>query len=158
MFDPQFPKDFMSQNLLTYLLVGPFKLTCGKTLRAKILKKAETLVNAAKVCTFPQDNLSPAEEKQAEDKAIKILRAADIDGEASEQVASIDPEETLNGLLLLWENGSPDACSRAILINGKKMFVMAIGGDSYGDEPDGEGYAVVRDASRLGMLDALGIK
>lgn len=137
----------MGADLITCIVAGPVKLKCSKAVRAKILARATLMVAAAAQAVKDPDF------DWESDKFLK-----DTEPEEFEHFAGMQPEVVLEDLLQLWEGGSyRDVSSRVVTINGKKTAIVVAGGESWGDEPDGGGYAVLRDAIRLDMLKPLGI-
>jgi hypothetical protein len=137
----------MGADLITYILVGPVKLKRSKKLQAQLLKQANHIVGAAKQA------LKDPDFDWCDDPFLSEFEEEDLDS-----VAAINPEAVLEDLFQLWEGSSfRDVSVRDKRINGKAVRIVVAGGESWGDEPDGAGYATIRNAIKLDMLDALGI-
>ena len=136
----------MGADLITYLVTGPVKLKSSKTLRAKILKKAQIIIDAASKAMEDHDF------DWQEDKHIGRFEEEDL-----EALADLDAEQVLANLYELWDGGFRDSSSRVITRYGKRFMVVVAGSETWGDEPDGSGYATLRDSIRLGLLKPLGI-
>lgn len=139
----------MGADLIAYTVIGPRKLNPSKALQKKILAHAANVIGAAK--QFQKD----PDFDWGEDRFIKSFDVEELD-----EIAVLDAEQVLSDLLALWDGGYGirDATSRTVTIEGKKYLIVTAGERTWGDEPDGTGYCALRDSSRLGMLDLLGVQ
>jgi len=138
----------MGADLIAYTVVGPPKLKPSKVLRKKALKRASNIVGAAL-----QSQKDPDFDWD-QDKFLKGIQSEDW-----EAVSTLEPERVLEDLLEIWEGGGArDSTTRVVTIGKQTVRVLTCGDMSWGDEPNGWGYQTLRDADRLGILDALGIK
>jgi hypothetical protein len=137
----------MGADLIAYTVVGPPKLKPNKALRKKALTRAGHIVAAA---------LQAEKDPDFDWDQDKFLK--NFDEQMLPEIASLDPEQTLNDLLSVWEGNARDSTSRVIAFGKKKVRVLTAGEMSWGDEPDGFGYQTLRDSDRLGFFDVLGIE
>jgi hypothetical protein len=137
----------MGADLIAYTLVGPPRLRPNKALVKKVLAHAGHVVAAAKQAEADPDF------DWDQDKFLK-----GFDQEVLHEIMDLDPEGTLKDFLSVWEGNARDSTSRDVKLGGKTYRVLTAGDMSWGDEPSGFGYETIRDASRLGILDLLGIE
>jgi hypothetical protein len=137
----------MGADLIAYIVTGPRKLKRNKTLEAKLLKQANHIIGAA------QQSKEDPNFDWKEDKFLKEFEAEDLD-----DIADLDADIVLENLYEMWQGGRfRDTSSRVVKRNGKEFAIVVAGSESWGDEPDGMGYATLRDSIRLGFFKLLGI-
>jgi hypothetical protein len=153
----------MGADLITYICVGPKKLTLSETRRRnlvrrtmcrrkKVLAGAGRGLAAARGLTLAKLQRSDSYERWLED----FLRN-ECDGE--EILVNVTPKDvrtTLVQLVDLWnaKDYARDLNARV----WKNRRILVAGEMSYGDEPEGYGYQLFKRAQAMGLLAALGIE
>lgn len=145
----------MGMDLNVMILVGPLKLSKDRALTKKLLAKAEKIRLAA----------GGEEEEDGECEGscghCDECYADDIEEDDSEEatLANCNPEAVLEELHALWLGQLfRDVNTRVICVGGESRRIVVAGGDTWGDEVDGNGYKCLRIADQLGFIKALGIK
>jgi hypothetical protein len=136
----------MGADLLTIIVTGPTKLKRSKALEARLLKRANATIEAAK--------------RARKDPKFLWLNnefLQDFDESEINDIADTDANQTLADLYNVWDGAARDAACRVIKQEGKPLRIVVAGDMSWGDEPDGYGYTTLRDAARLGFFAPLGI-
>jgi hypothetical protein len=139
----------MGADLITFMLVGPERIELTKGKRQNILNFCQERVFAAQM-------VSEGKATSKQEKMLNGLDECDIDNLSSEK-----PEEALESFLSLWndvDGGFRDTNSRYFRLGKGKRHQLLVAGDmSWGDEPDGAGYQIVKRANLLGLFPLLGI-
>lgn len=139
----------MGADLITYIVVGPEKLNITKALRKRVVTRIENVISTVRQAQKDPDF------DWGEDPLIGGM------GEDLNElgwVEDIAPNTFLNSFVELWNKGDArDTNGRIVKMNGKKMRVVVAGEMTWGDEPSGEGYIMLRDAEKLGLYELLGL-
>ena len=136
----------MGADQIGYLVKGPLKIPA---------RRIKAAVSACK--RWRRELLDQAGEDAEEDRrkeATYALTAQEFDPLEIPE----DPKEAIRRFVDWW-NGmeSWDTCSRTDPDQPSQKLVYA-GEMSWGDEPDGEGYRMLRRAFAWGFVDCLGIR
>lgn len=144
----------MGMDLNVMILVGPLKLSKDRALTKKMLAAALKIQSKAGV---------GEEEGECEGSCghCDECYASDIEESETEESAlmNCDPEVVLEELHALWLGQLfRDVNTRVIRVGGESRRIVVAGGDTWGEEVDGNGYKCLRLADQLGFIKALGIK
>lgn len=93
----------------------------------------------------------------AEDIDPAVVEALDASGQEVEDLLVTDPAKFVADFIEFWANGARDANSRTDPDDPTQLLVFA-GEGTWGGEPEGYGYKLIRDAERCGILAAFGIR
>lgn len=139
----------MGADLITYIVVGPEKLNITKALRKRVITRIENVASTVKQAQKDPDF------DWSEDPLIGSMGE---DLNEIEWVVDIEPEKFLNNFVAMWNKGEArDTNGRIVKMHGKKMRVVVAGDVTWGDEPSGDGYIMLRDAERLGLYELLNL-
>jgi len=142
----------MGMDLNVMILVGPLNLSKNRALTKKLLAKAEAIVA----------KLQPSEEDDCDcdlDGCNCDIDERESDDPDEDALANCDPEVVLEELHALWLGQLfRDVNTRIVRVGGESRRIVVAGGDTWGEEVDGNGYKCLRLADMLGFIKALGIK
>lgn len=136
----------MGADLLGYMLAGPVEI---RENRDKAIKKAMETVEKCKAIEDPD----PCEDFEINEN---ILSGAEVESIALMEEAEV--EEFVNEFINCWESDGcfgRDSTSRVFSTCCDHMRVSFAGGMSWGDEPEGLGYTMLKQACLLGVAEAL---
>jgi hypothetical protein len=152
----------MGADMISYIIVGPKKLTLNSETESEILKLAKAAVAAAiKACEqdgevdtgsgFFDFTRLTEEEKNL---------LATIDEHEVDYIAGLDAEAVFTEFVAMWNDcDSRDCNARDFTPPGGIVYQILTAGDmSWGDEPDGAGYQAIKAALALGIPTRLGIQ
>jgi hypothetical protein len=153
----------MGADLITYICVGPKKIKLSETRRRSLVGRA--MSRRKKVLAAAGRGLAEArglslEKLQRSDSYecwLEDFLRNECDGE--EILVNVTPKDvrtTLVQLVDLW-NGGNVARDQSYRFWKNRRIVVA-GEMSWGDEPEGYGYQLLKRARAMGLLDALGIE
>lgn len=154
----------MSADLITYMLVGPQRLSDDPALRDKAVRQALSVTEAITVWWHLTEKSTAAVDD--DDPVVlpppvaRVLRGAGIDlahdnVDEYSYLLGKDPEKAVSELFELWNDRTySDTNTRDF---GTRQILVA-GGTSWGDEPDTTGYMVCKRSLRLGLCKIYGIK
>lgn len=141
----------MGADLITYMLLGPTKLTISAAKRKRILKHANTVIDLARRSV--EADPTPKERKSVAGRLLNGLESEEL-----RDIGEMDAATTLDELCQLWDGEFRDCSFRAVTIKGTRYRMVIAGDMSWGDEPEGEGYLAARRAAMLGLFPLLGIQ
>jgi hypothetical protein len=136
----------MGADLIGYLVKGPAKIPESRIKAAvrKCLKQRQTLLD---------DAGKGANRGQRMDVALSATGEYFDPEEIPE-----NPEAEIREFVDWWHGmGGRDTCCRTDPDNPREMLVFA-GDMSWGDEPDGYGYQMLKRAHTWGVAEALGLR
>lgn len=136
----------MGAEQVGFIVVGPVKIPAGR------------IKAAAKACSVQRRKLL----KLVAPDAPRYERRDAVLSETGEDFNPADipenPEQDIRAFVDWWNSGgSRDTCSRQDPDNSRQKIVYA-GEMSWGDEPQGYGYQMLKKAFAWGVAEALGIR
>lgn len=143
----------MGADMLGYFAIVP------KNYKGILKRKLDKIDKALKLLKDPGDMRF----EEGNKNALTLLEKAGVDLEGSypdmneeDTLAAIHEDRKLfDGVTLDAGIGFRDIATLTQKINGSDVTVFFAGEMSWGDEPDGGGYQLLRALSRLGIGDAL---
>ncbi len=153
----------MGADLITFVCVGPKNLTLSAARRRNVVQHAmnrrKRVLETACRDLAKTRKLSPEQLRQTADfeDALEDFLRNECDGE--EILVNVTPKdvrEPLERLINLW-NGDERPHDLVYRLWKNRRIVVA-GDMSWGDEPEGYGYQLLKQAQTMGLLDALGIE
>jgi hypothetical protein len=153
-------------DLITYMLVGPNKIVDDPKKREAAILHASRIIAAVTAWQTLHDEHQASDDADDEIEVPVALirelkrfgmdpRTCDIN-DYNQYVVSADAVKAVDALLHLW-NGTRyyrDVCTRGY----RKKQILVAGDMSWGDEPDGLGYQICKQAERLGLFRFYGIE
>jgi hypothetical protein len=153
----------MGADLITFICVGPKKLTLSETRRRNVVQHAmnrrKRVLETACRDLAKTRKLSPEEMRQADDfeDALEDFLRNECDGE--EILVNVTPKDVRTTLVQLVDLWNGDERPRDLAYRLWKNRRIVVAGDmSWGDEPEGYGFQLLKRAQTMGLLDALGIE
>lgn len=156
----------MGAELIGWHAKGPTTLGGDDRLKAVAAAAEIRRITQIVLKTFQQRRDAQTDEEEAKFPFPAVARNVDFLVEAWDneeerlmrRIAEMDVAGFVDTFIRWWNNGhqSYDTNSRWDPDDNDKVLVFA-GASSWGDEPDGEGYTMLRDADRLGVLAACNI-
>jgi hypothetical protein len=153
----------MGADLITFICVGPKKLTLSETRRQNLVRQVmsrrkKVLAKAGRdLAEALQLSLEKLQQLNDYESSLEDFLRNECDGE--EILVNVTPKdvrETLVQLVDLW-NGDERPHDLAYRLWKNRRIVVA-GEMSWGDEPEGYGFQLLKRAQAMGLLDALGIE
>lgn len=136
----------MSYQLIGYLVSGPKELTNLDTKRRRFERHLEKMKNTIRAMEEDPDMSAPEWFPPEFDTDYCFHK---------EDVMEADAAEVWDQTIRLWSGDHlPEDCARRQDRNNTHMFCGEMTG---GDEPEGEGFRILRLASLTGLLDILRI-
>lgn len=133
----------MGADLISITIVGPKTL---KPSKAKVDKVVHKTLKRVKACAEWDGGVLPRGFDYEDD----VQKVADYD----EQMI----RDLVGGVVTFWNDPrARDTAWRFAKVGNKAVRIVVAGGTSWGDSPDGEGYELLMEAERLGLLDSLGL-
>lgn len=153
----------MGADFIGYMVFGPVDISKESITKAKEHVKR---VKAALNDYHKEEGQPEVNESRLQKKMDKLLKLAPdpagygADGydeyiDALSAALSVD-EDPVASFLHFWNTGARDTISRKDPKNRKRKVVCA-GDQTWGDDPDGYGYTVLKSMSALGLFDILGL-
>ncbi len=140
----------MGSSMVGFLVAGPARLDSAKRAEA-----VELVKECAKICRIINQKIDEDEELTTEEIQFVIDRGIDADWEESIQgdlcqnVPDEDEAETfVDSFIDFWH--SPEERDTTYRFYQGKTILFA-GDSSWGDEPDGSGYTMLKRASLTGI-------
>lgn len=130
----------MGADMIGYTLVRPAK--GADKIAKKQLSKIETILSNEKLTAF-----------QRVQKLYKAGVELDYTGDDLSSEECLEAIEGLVELIDLEVHGR-DLMSRIATVRGRKIEILSAGEMSWGDEPDGEAYNLLKAYVQLGISDA----
>lgn len=150
----------MGQNLIGYLLKGPYELPEEK--REEAIAHAAGLIRklcAAYEAYLEDPNCVFSEEVQAHLSKYAIdvemeLEQFDMDGGATEGEAT----EAVNDLYSIWNGNNARDCYCRTDPDDRSQVLFFCGDATWGDDPDGFAYLTIKECQRYGILEFFNIR
>lgn len=147
----------MSSCLLTFICVGPVKLSKDKRLRKKAVAQVRKYVAYVEAVDVARnDNKEPPAPPRGFNK---------YNGDDSDDyrfMLGLDPEKVVDELFQLWSGKDlpSDVNTRTYRPWSSAVThkILVAGDSSWGDAPDGEGYRICQQSSCFGLFDLYGIR
>ena len=150
----------MGADFISYCCIGPIKLSASKKMRQKADQRVAKFIDlACHSMTLADDEVEEHDEELqnlARHPFFKHLELPEDVRWAQEYKGQ--PEKLVEEFLELWHGGSRDSDSRAIPKDKLKRKVVFTGDMSWGDEPDGYGFTMLKRADQSGLLDIYGVE
>jgi hypothetical protein len=161
----------MGIDLIGFIAKGPLDLSNKKEAAIKFLEERNLFLkkNVAKIQSILDDNLNLDDDVNYEklfnnDKLLNNFLEEnqgsyyDIPELIEEDLIIDNPEKFVEEFIDFWANGyARDATSRLDPDDPTKIIMFA-GSESYGDEPNGYGYNMLKKAFQVGLRDIFDIK
>lgn len=156
----------MAAELIAFIVKGPVKIT--KPRRARAVRNAKWAIRQAQdlwkviAPTYELHYAGLPLEEMPQGRWEPFLEELwESDPKAIERFAKLDPAQFVLDFKTFWDTPCDEdragATWRIDPDNRHKKIVFA-GCATWGDEPDGDGYKLIRDAFRLGVMDGLEIE
>lgn len=164
----------MGADLITFIGVGPSKLSRSKALR----KKAETKLKSFVEMAVKWSSLVDKIEDPQPDTDIEVLQDqldkldtlgdTEVDNVRWAREYQDDPKKLLNELFEVWDSGSSRDVNKRLLPDpskndvwrkpSKKKSIVVAGDMSWGDPPDGFGFQTLMRSEQVGLCTLYGIE
>lgn len=138
---------------LGYIVTGPASLPKDRQLAYAAAASGLRLLAQAAEDYAEGRGLSP----EAEAVLSRTGMDADYDLDDYRTLREEAAKQIVDDLYKAWEHGAEDACSRVDPHNPERMIVFAGGSSDNCGFESGSAYSALREADRLGVLDALNI-
>jgi hypothetical protein len=150
----------MGADFISFLAIGPVKLSASKATRKKAEKRVTEFVTEALRYMDAEiqegdEGLAVMEEVRSNPMFTHLDLTYDIHWVKE---FSANPLKLLENFLELWDGGSRDSDSRTIPRDKLRRKVVFAGEMSWGDEPDGHGYQTLKHSDAAGLFTVYGIE
>ena len=141
----------MGADQIGFLFKGPIKLDTTRTTTQLAIERGKKVVEAIRWLAAHghlPDHLSDS---------LSHLDGDTVDEFVQDPGSVPDPERTVKDLIEWWHGSARDTCKR-LDPDDKEQIIGFAGEMSWGDEPSGRGYQILRDAHLLNVPDLFEIK
>jgi len=155
----------MGADFISYVVVGPYKLSRSKTVMARAKRQMTSFVELAKKLSDleakSEGSVNDLERVSARDALCKLVEEMPHGMEPCDVTWATsykdNPMKLVEELLDVWHNASRDSTFRTFPRNKRKKIWVA-GEMSWGDEPDGYGYQTMKRADLAGLHEIFGLE